>query len=521
MSIRFCLAILTLVFFSSCTKKTNQLDPDTFVFRIQSEPPNIDPAKGVDQVSIDLMNNLGEGLVQFDNEMRVIPALAETYEISKDGMTYTFKIRKDVQWTDGVPLKAQNFVDSWKRILDPHTAGEYAYFFYDIKGAEEYNSGKTKSFEQVAIKALDDLTLEVKLKRPASYWINLPAFVVMFPVRVDVAEKFGDRFMEPEHFVGLGPYKLTEWQHDNRLVLERNENYYGKKPKIKKAIALIVEESTTAVGLFEQGMLDFMRKLPTLQVDQYKDDPRFHFQSYFRNYYYAFNQKKKPFDNVKVRKALAYAIDRDELVRILRGGRDPIRSWIPKGMLGYSEDIGVGFDTNMAKKLLAEAGYPEGKNFPKVVASFDVREDNKVVAEAIQGMWKRHLGISVELSSMEWKVYLEQMRSDASQIFRLGWGADFPDPDNFMNLFLSTSGNNHTRWANNEYDSLIQKASAEQAPSMRAKLYNQAQKILLEEDVVIIPLFLESLDYLLSPRVKNFNLDQMNNMFIKNFNLNN
>ena len=372
-SLVFCALFLSL----SCTKKPTQTDADTFVFRIQSEPPNIDPGKGVDTVSIDLMNNLGEGLLHFDKEMRPIPALAESYEVSRDGKTFKFKIRSGVVWSDGVPLKAQHFAESWERLLRPSTAGEYAYFLFDIKNAEEYNAGKIKDFSQVGIKAIDDMNLEVQLKSPASYWLNMVAFVVTYPVRIDVEKKFGEKFMEPENFVGVGPYLLSKWDHDQKLVLERNEKYWGKKPAIKTVVALIVSDDSTAISLFEKGHIDFVRRIPALQIDQFRDDKRFHVTPYLRGYHYSFNIKKKPVDDVRVRKAMGHAIDREEIVKILKDERIPTTSWVPQGMLAYNKDIGLKFDPEKAKKYLADAGFPGGKGFPRLKVAFDFRETLK------------------------------------------------------------------------------------------------------------------------------------------------
>ncbi|MGE3973173.1 MAG: peptide ABC transporter substrate-binding protein [Bdellovibrionales bacterium] len=517
MLFRILCLVLSFAILNSCTKKETKSDPNTFVFRVASEPPNIDPAKGVDTVSIDLMNNLGEGLLHFDKDMRPVPALAESYEVSRDGLTLKFKIRSGVVWSDDVPLKAQHFVESWERLLRPTTAGEYAYFLFDIKNAEEYNSGKIKDFAQVGVKALDDQNLEVQLRSPASYWLNMVAFVVTYPVRVDLEKKVGDKFMDPANFVGIGPYKLVEWAHDNKLVLERNEKYWGKKPAIKTVVALIVEDASTAMSLFEKGRIDFMRRIPSLQIEQVKNDPQFHNRTYLRGYHFGFNIKKKPVDNVKVRKALAHAIDREEIVKILKDGRIPTTSWIPDGLFAFNKDIGLKFDPEKAKKLLAEAGYPDGKGFPRMSVVYDVREDNKTVVEALQGMWKKHLNIEVELSSQEWKVYLESLRADAAPVFRFGWGADFPDPHNFMDMFLSKSGNNHTKFASKKYDDLIRQGSTEQDPKKRALIYDQAQRILLEEEVAIVPVFQEGLNYLLNKRVKDFHIDAISNLFIQDF----
>ncbi|PIT99814.1 MAG: oligopeptide-binding protein oppA [Bdellovibrionales bacterium CG10_big_fil_rev_8_21_14_0_10_45_34] len=507
-----------LVLSTGCTRSANRdKDSNTFVFRIAAEPPHLDPIRGIDHVSIDLMNNLLEGLMQFDRDMSVIPALATRYEVSKDKTVYTFYLRKDVVWSDGVPFTAEQVFYSWKRMLEPKNAAEFAYFFYDIENAEDYNSGKVTDFSKVGIKVLDPLTVQVTLARPIGFWATMTATPAFFPVREDLIEKHGSSWIQPPHFQTLGPYKLTSWEHDKQLVFEANEKYWEGTPPIKKVIGLIVEEATTAVGLFEDGALDLVRHLPTQDVERIKKDARYHKQSYFRGYYYGFNTTKKPFNNPKVRKAFAHAVDRHAIVSVLKGGQQASASWIPEGMLGYNASIGLSYNPDLAKKYLAEAGYPGGKGFPHAELSFDQRDDNKLVAEALQGMWTKDLGVKLEIVSMEWKVYLDKTRTDPYPIYRMGWGADFPDPNNFMDLFLSNSGTNDTNWSNPNYDKIVREAAGETIYVRRKNLYDQAQRMLLEQDAVIIPLFTESNDYLADPRVRNFYLDKMNNMFIKRF----
>ncbi|MGZ3736555.1 MAG: ABC transporter substrate-binding protein, partial [Bdellovibrionota bacterium] len=203
------------------------------------------------------------------------------------------------------------------------------------------------------------------------------------------------------------------------------------------------------------------------------------------------------------------AINRAELTSLLKGGQIPAASWIPKGMLGYNPNIGLQFDPSKAKALLADAGFPGGKGFPPVTFMFDSRGDNKIIAERLQAQWRKVLGVNLSVDSEEWKVYLGRLRTDSPPLFRHGWGADFPDPDNFMNMFTSYSGNNFTRWKNPRYDALIEKAAAEAAPAKRVQLYDQAQKLLTEEDAAIVPLFIESTNYLVSPWVKGLRIDAL------------
>ena len=516
------LLLASLAFGSACTKKkdtSSKVEKDHFIMRLETEPPALDPAKQVDHVSIVPMMNLNEGLMKLDKDMKPVPGLAESYEVNSDATEYVFKLRKGVKWSDGKELTAADFEYAWKRMLDPKTAAEYSYFLYDLKNAEEYNTGKIKSADSVGVKATDKYTLKVSLRAPASYWLNIPAFVVTYPVRKDAVEKHGDLWTEAGNFLSVGPYVLKEWQHDTKLVLERNENYYGKKPSIRKVTMLIITEDATAVSLYESGKLDFLRKIPGQDAEKFEKQGKLHRVPYLRGYYYAFNTAKKPFDDPRVRKAFAHSVNRDVFPKILKGGQLPVSSWIPKGMLAFNPDIGIKHDPEKAKALLKEAGYPNGMGFPRVDMAFDSRDFNKPVAEALQAMWKSTLGVNIDVVSMEWKVYLNQMREDANGVYRLGWGADFPDPHNFMDLFMSTSGNNYTRWDNKKYDSLIKKASQEMDRDKRVTIYNEAQKLLLEKDAVMIPLFNETLNYLVSDRVQEHFLNPMGDINIIDFSL--
>ncbi|HZR47025.1 MAG TPA: peptide ABC transporter substrate-binding protein, partial [Candidatus Manganitrophaceae bacterium] len=459
-----------------------------FRMNLTSEPPTLDWSLATDNVSIRVIENLMEGLAEYDPQLRPKPAIAKGWEVSADGLRYLFRLRNDVFWSDGKRVTAGDFEYSWKRLLDPKTASEYAYFLYDIRNAAEYNAGKVTDPEAVGVKALDEATLQVDLKKPAVYFPSIVTFTGTFPLRRDIIEKYGERWTDPEHLITCGPFRLKEWRHEYRLTLEANDRYYGGRPSLDRVLFYVVEEETTALTLYETDHLDRV-SLPPVAIPRYQNRSDYIHAPFLRGYYYGFNMAKAPFDDRRLRQAFSMAIDRTELPRILKGGEIPATSWIPEGMFGHNPKIGLGFNPDQARRLLAEAGYPGGAGLPPVAVAFNTDPTNRLIAENLQAQWKRNLGVTVGLDNMEWKVYLKQLKEDTPQIFRLGWGADYPDPDNFMNLFTGASGNNYSRWKSDEYDRLISTAASEPDEAKRRALYDEAQKILTEREVPIMPLF--------------------------------
>lgn len=502
----------------ACTKK--KTPSDTVRMRLPVEPPTLDWTLATDNVSKEVIQNLQEGLVQQNADSKVEGATAESWTISNDGLTYTFKLREGVKWSDGQPLVAQHYVDSWERLLNSASAAEYAYFLFDLEGAEDYQKGTLKDFSKVGVHATDDRTLVVKLKRPVAYWIYVPSFWVTFPLRKDVVAKFGDKWTEPGNMLTVGPYVLKDHKRESRISLEANPHYWdtAKLAKMpKKAEFRVVKEDSTAVTLFQGGELDIVRNLPPAQVQALSGLKEFVSSFYLRGYYFGFNLKDPAVADVRIRKALAHAINRDELNSIpaLDPRVNPTKSWIPKGLLGENQARGLDYNPELAKKLWAEA--------PKKPASlelwFDQSEFNKIVAENLQAQWKKVLGVDVQLQNQEWKVYLKTLRSKAPALWRMGWGADYPDPDTFMNLFTCGSGNNFTGMCNKTFDANVTRASNRSTDESRVKAYDEAQKILLEDEVAIVPLFTETNLHLATQRVEGFRVNPMGDFEFKNFHI--
>jgi len=476
--------------------------------RIETEPPTLDWNLATDYVSINILYHLIEGLAEYNDKLEPVPSLA-SWKVSPDGKTYTYTLKPGLKWSDGVALTAQHFWDSWERTLNPATASGYAYFLFDVEGAKEYNEGKLKDQTKLGIKVLDEKTFVVTLKKRATYFATIPAFTVTFPIRKDLIEKFGRAWTEPENLVVTGPFKLSEWKHDSRLEMVPNKNYRGPLAKLQKVTAYVVSEDTTAINMFETGKIQYLSRLPALEIERLKKNSAYRSLPYLRGYYYGFNVTKPPFNDVRIRKAFAHAINRDEVVSLLKGGQLTTMSWIPKGMLGFNPKIGLAYNPKKAKALLAEAGFPGGKGFPETTFMFDTRDDNKAIAERLQAQWQTVLGVKLGAKNEDWKVYLGRLKTDSPALFRHGWGADFPDPDNFMNMFTSYSGNNFTKWKNDKFDSLVEEAAGEASPAKRVKIYDQTQKILTEEDAAIVPLFIDSINMLVAPSVKGLRIDSL------------
>ena len=492
-----------------------------FRVNLGTEPPSLDWSLATDHVSFNVIANLMVGLTEFNKDLKPAPVIAKSWDILDGGNRIVFHLRDDVTWSDGQKVRAQDFEYSWKRLLNPKTAAEYAYILFDIVKAQEYHEGKTAEAADIGVRALDDVTLEVRLRHPASYFLSLTTFEVTYPQRQDLIEKFESRWTDPEHIVTNGPFTLASWKHEDHIELRANPKYFKGKPAMERVTMFMVNEKTTALAMYEQGQLDFIdnHSIPTLEKKRFAKERGFKNVPQLRGYYYGFTTDRKPFNDARVRRAFSMAIDRETFPKVLQGGEQPAASWIPPGMLAHNNNIGVKFNPPEARRLLREAGYPDGKGLPRIVLAYNTEEDHKLVAEAVQGMWQRNLGVVVGLDNQEWKVYLKKLQNDPPHVFRMGWGADYPDPDNFMKLFTANSGNNHTRWKNSRYDQLLEAAARELDASKRAKLYDEAQKILCDTDLPIVPLFWTTEATVLNPRFTGLEFNSMARMDLRHVRL--
>jgi len=512
-----CLAIFVALF--GCKSASKSGADSHFRVNLGTEPPSLDWSIATDHVSFNVISNLMVGLTEFDKKLKPAPVIAKFWEVTDGGKKLIFKLREDVLWTDGKKVRAQDFEYSWKRLLDPKTASQYAYILFDIVNAADFAQGKLKDPSQVGVRAEDDYTLVVTLNHPAAYFLAITTFEVTYPQRQDIIEKHGNRWTQPENIITNGPFTLAAWKQQNEIELRANSNYFRGKPTIDRVTMYMINEKTTALIMYEQGNLDFMdesHSIPTLDKPRLAKLPGYKLVPQLRGEYYGFAVDRKPFNNPKLRQAFSLAIDREVFPKILQGGMTPATSWIPPGMLGHNPRIGLAHNPDRARRLLAEAGYPGGKGLPPIVLGYNTQEDHKLVAEAVQAMWQRTLNVVVKIENQEWKVYLKKLQTDPFVVHRAGWGADYPDPDNFMKLFTSNSGNNHGRWKNPRYDQLLDQAASQSDNTTRTQLYDQAQRLLTETDAAIAPLFWRSEATMLSSRFTGLEYSSMARMDLRN-----
>ncbi|MGO4547554.1 peptide ABC transporter substrate-binding protein [Paenibacillus sp. 2TAB23] len=496
-------------------------DAKVFRMNIHSEPSTLDPALMEDNVSGTLATGIYEGLTRKNENGESVPATAEKWVQSEDGLTYTFTIRKDAKWSNGDPVTANDYEFSWKRALDPATGSTYAYQFYYIVGAQDYNEGKTTNADAVGIKAIDAQTLEVKLAAPTPYFLSLTSFYVYNPVHQSVKDNEAWA-ADAKTIIGNGPFKMSEWQHNTSIKLVKNDNYYDKdQVKFAGVDFTMIADSATELANYETDKLDYTGKptgeIPAEQIPVLKESKKDEIvtKGIASSYYYMFNTEEVPFNNVKVRKALAMAIDRQAIVEsVTMAGEVPSFGFVPPGIIGVKEDyrneVKDDFfteDVEEAKKLLAE-GLAELKlaKFPEATLTFNTSDGHKKIAEAIVEMWRQNLGIVVGAKNEEFSVLLKNRTAMNYQISRAGWGADYNDPMTYMDMFVTGGGQNNTGFASPEYDALIKKAYASGDQAERIEAMKEAEKILMDQ-MPIMPIYYYSNVYMLKPGFKNIFLD--------------
>ncbi|MDT4761298.1 peptide ABC transporter substrate-binding protein [Sphaerochaeta sp. PS] len=470
---------------------------DEIVFRISNgaEPESLDPAliQGVPEHRI--YEALFEGLVASDPVTALaVPGVAESWTISDDMTQYTFKLRKNAVWSDGVPITANDVVYSWLRILDPATAGPYAWFpCMFLAGAEGFNAG-TAGPETVGIRALDDQTFQMDLIGPLPYTLDALSHYSFAIVPKHAIEKFGAAWTDPKNFVGNGPYVLSERVAQTSITATKNQKYWDKdNVKLDKVIFYSSDSDTTNYNMYLNGEIDWATNVPPNQIKAASMRDDFQISPQLATYYYVFQNVKAPINNVLVRKALALAIDRTALVEgVTKAGQIP--AWgIVSPMAGY-EALEFPYDDQdkaiaAAQKLLSDAGYPNGIGFPTISILYNTNEAHKQIAEFIQQEWKNNLGINVTLENQEWQTYLSNRNQGDFLVARAGWVGDYTDPNTFLDMFLTGSGMNGGKYSNEVFDLLINEAARMDAGPDRMGVLRTAEDLLINEDQGILPLY--------------------------------
>ncbi len=521
MPARLCLLLLLAAgVLAGCGKRENSSrssasasDRSTLHLGNGAEPATLDPHLGVKLLEYNIMIALFEGLTVSD-EATSLPrsGMAEKWDITPDGLVYTFHLR-NATWSNGDSVTADDFAFSYERILNPVLGSPYSYMLYAIKGAEDYNLGKTKSFDSVGVRALDPKTLEITLGAPTPYLLALAAHQAWFPVHKQTILKHGGvyqrdtKWIQPGNLVGNGAFLLDEWKLNRHIAVKKNPRYWDAGTgRIERVVFHPIDDPVVEERNFRTGQLHVTDNVPIDRVGFYRQqspsplrvDPLLSIN------YLRFNVTRAPFDNPKVRQALSYAIDRRGLVSsVLHDTRLPAYSLVPPNTAGYNSTARIDVDYPRAKRLLAEAGFPDGRGFPKVEVQYSQPVVDTKVLEALQEIWRRELGIELTLALLDNRVHISNQHSLDFQISASRWVGDYNDPSTFTDLMTSESGNNDTGWKNPAYDKLVAEAARQADGAARFALLQQAEALCLEE-AAISPLFIGTRLYLAQPNVKNW-----------------
>ena len=491
-----------------------------------AEPQGIDPHLVTGVPESHIVRALFEGLaVKNPITLEPEPGVAERWEISPDGTVYTFFINPQAKWSNGEPVTASDYVWSWERALHPETGSLYAYMLFPVVNAEKFASGAIDDFAEVGIKSLDAKTLRISLNAPTPYFLQLMDHYSTFAVHPETVLKFGgmsDRFTlwtRPENIVSNGAFTLKEWSLNRQIKVEKNPHYWDKSSVALEGVYFYPTENVVSEErMFRSEQLHVTQGIPLGKIPNYRavQNSPYVQAPYLGTYYYLINTKKPPVDDVRVRRALSYAIDRDTLTRtVLRDTAIPAYSITPPDTLGYNPPKLFSFDPEQARALLAEAGYPDGQGWPGLEITYNTNEDHRKIAVAVQQMWKDELGIDVSITNQEWKVYLNTVSQGEFQVARRGWIGDYVDANNFLDLFLANGGNNNTGYANAEFDDIILNQAPKAASrEERYQLFFQAETMMMQE-MPIIPFYTYTSKRLIHPSVNGIYPNLMDSLNLK------
>ncbi len=497
--------------------------------------PTIDPGLTVDTASIEITEQLFLGLTDFKPETyEVVPELADSWTVSEDGKVYRFNMRQDVTWTNNEPVTAHDLVWAIRRNIKPETRSPYAHSLYILKNAEAINRGGLKDASKIGVRSLDDFTVEFTLEHAAAYFPAMVGLWVYRPLPAKAIEEHGDEWTKPGNIRTNGSYILSEWKKARMLILKKNPNYYdARNVSIPEVHYYIIPESSAGLVMYKNNELDVIggayMRLPLTEIpfikkhrvlsEEYSNNPE------LCTYSIGFNNKLPPVDNPLVRKAISAAIDRRLLVEIItQGDQEPATTFTRPPIFGSvdpKEGVGTGFDPGQAKKWLAQAGYPGGEGFPDITLMHNTSESHRAIALAIRTFLKHYLDINVKVRDKEWTEYMESvMQPHTPHMFRLGWCADYPDANNWLNeMFHPFKSIDRIGWKNTEFAELMDKAQKISDPDERKMLYKRAEQILTEEECAIMPLYFYTAQYLVKPWVRGWYHMAMGGQHIRNWSL--
>ena len=467
------------------------------VFANGAEVETLDPALITSQIDMRVAFALFEGLATFNRAGEPVPGVAERWEISPDGTIYTFHLRHDARWSNGDRVMAGDFVDAWRRVLMPENASEYAYQLYYLKNGQRFNdpSAHFTDFSKVGVRTVDDNTLRVELEHATPFFLDLCCQSVLLPVHLPTVRRWGDAWIKPEHIVSNGPFTLAEWRINDHIRLQKNPRYWNHDAvRLNTVDALPISHANVALNFFAAGLCDLILDkglTPPSLIGELRKKPYFHSAPYLGNFFLRFNCSRPPFNDPRVRQAFSLVIDKELLTdKITKAGEQPAYSFVPPGCAGYQPPVpGLGYDPGQARRLLAEAGFPGGKDFPGVSFLYNGGEQNQYIGVELKNMFERELGVSLSLRPQENKVYLQTMSTLNYDIARSSWIGDYNDPNTFLDVWVTGGGNNRCGWSDTRYDALIADAARELDHDKRFDLFRRAEEILVREQTPICPLF--------------------------------
>ena len=509
--------LLTLTLFSCSDKKPNEI----IRVSVGAEPQSIDPSflSAVDSMIYAV--HIFEGLTTKDKNNNVVGGVAESWEISEDGLSIIFNLRDNAKWSDGKPVTADEFVYSFRRLANPKTASSYSFLISPVKNADKIMAGKL-NIEELGIEAIDDKTLIIKFENPTAYFLELACIPIFSPLRKEFIEGNDNWTFSPDTYIGNGPYKMIGRKPDEIISLEINENYWNKDSiKANRIDFIMFSDLSTAYAALKEGSLFYSSRIPNSDIDTLRKEGYLITTPSLGTSYYALNNTNSVLKDKRVRRALSLAIDRNYIVEnITKGGEKPAIAFVPYGLKDINGDFrenGIKYfsadkedyknNIEEAKNLLTQAGYPNGANFP--VLEFKTNPGSGVIiAEAVQQMWKENLGIDTKIIQEEWAVFLQTRYDKNLTMARGGWFADFNDPINFLSLYTSHSPNNYSSYSNAQYDAYIQTALTTGNQKVRMDAMHKAEELLVNS-FAIVPIYFYTEPLLVSPKLKDVYYDAL------------